>query len=353
MKKLLVLSALLFSTILFSQKSTPKTGCVSGNCKNGFGKFVYENGTFYEGKFKKEKFEGKGLMVFATGEKYTGEFKDGQQMGQGKTIRANGNIWEGENIYGNPNGNGKMIYLNGSRYEGIMNRYCEKNGEGTYTLSNGYGIKGTFQEDKPLVVEYFDSDGKKISKDVFETLERKVIADANENFKQQHQVKLQQFILKNNGVIVQNINVSNSDSNDLSAMSYRTSNIDILFSNKKDGLICIQRNENRPSSYDITSDQVTIFSVNSQKLIFAGYASKLEQNELGKDIVEKFKKISTQKNIIEFNYFDNDVLILDDLNKLTAPAGNVVYVVENENHIIFKDIHREEEGKIDMTPIIL
>jgi len=35
---------------IFAQQSpAPSTGCVSGNCVNGLGKFAFANGTTYEG----------------------------------------------------------------------------------------------------------------------------------------------------------------------------------------------------------------------------------------------------------------------------------------------------------------
>ena len=347
MKKLLILSALLFSAILFSQ--IPKGSCISGNCKNGFGKFVYENGTIYEGKFKKGKFEGIGTEIYADGEKITGEFKDGQQIGQAKVIRADGNIWEGKSIYGNPNGFGKMIYLNGTQYTGEMNRYCEKRGQGIYTLNNGYTKKGNFVEGSMNTYgekeryEYFNTENQSITKEQFESQERITIANANQNFSQQQESKLQQFILKNKGTVVQDITIPNINATDLSDMSFRTSNIDILFSSSKDNLLCISRKKISPSSYDFNYDFITVFSANSQKRLYSGSFDNFEQTEIARKMEVKFFE-KPQTNEFKPNYSDEAVKqIINDLNILTAPAGNVELEIANENYMIFKDLHRQDK----------
>lgn len=343
MKKSLLLSFLLFTTILFSQNPNLKGSCVSGNCKNGFGKFVYENGAFYEGKFKKGKFEGIGTEIYADGTKITGEYKDGAQMGQAKVIRADGNIWEGKSIYNNPNGYGKMIYVNGTQYTGEMNRWCEKVGNGVLTLSNGYSMKGTFSENKPVLVTYFDAQNNTISKEQFESQERATIADANQNFSQQQESKLQQFILKNKGTLVQNITIPITNPTDLSDMSFRTSNIDILFSSSKDNLLCISRKKISPSSYDFNYDFMTVFSANSQKRLYSGSFDNFEQTEIGRKMDVKFYE-KPQTNEFKLNYSDEAVQqIINDLNILTAPAGNVEFEIANENYMIFKDLHRQDK----------
>lgn len=67
-------------------KDSPKTstGCVSGNCVNGFGKFVYDDGNTYEGDFVNSKFEGQGTYTFEDGSYHIGEFKNNKQNGYGK-----------------------------------------------------------------------------------------------------------------------------------------------------------------------------------------------------------------------------------------------------------------------------
>lgn len=330
-----------FVFAVIAQNSNTSPGCISGNCKNGYGKYVTNNGAYYEGNFKKGRFDGKGTLTLVSGQKYTGDFKEGNIRGTGKTVYTNGDIYEGQYLSNNPNGLGKITYYNGSQYTGNMNDGYRQ-GEGIYTLRSGYSMKGIFKNDKPDVVEYFDAENKKITKEIFDTQEKKEIVNATETYKQQHEVKLQQFMLKNKGVIVQNINIPFKDVTDLSDISYRTDEVDIVFSNTTAGLFCIKRKENRPSSYDIYQDQITAFSVNNCKRVLSGFVQHLQQNDLGRDVIEEFNKKEAKSNTFKFNDADIAVKqILDDLNYLTTPAGNIMFEAANEEYMIFKDPHRE------------
>lgn len=48
-------------------------GCVTGNCQNGFGRYIFDNGTAYIGNFENYKLV-KGFMVFTNGDAYMGNF---------------------------------------------------------------------------------------------------------------------------------------------------------------------------------------------------------------------------------------------------------------------------------------
>ena len=66
-----------------------ESGCVSGDCFNGTGKRVYENG-YYEGEFKDGKKHGQGVYTYPSGDKYVGEWKNGEMHGEGTYTHANG-----------------------------------------------------------------------------------------------------------------------------------------------------------------------------------------------------------------------------------------------------------------------
>ena len=72
------------------QKEKPETGCVSGDCIDGFGTFVFRDGSRYIGSFKDKKQEGKGAMSYANGDKYTGDWKAGIYDGEGTLYLQNG-----------------------------------------------------------------------------------------------------------------------------------------------------------------------------------------------------------------------------------------------------------------------
>ena len=84
-----ILTLVLFLNVTNSVGASEGT-CMQGNCKNGYGIFIFDDGRVYEGQWKKELFEGMGRLVFVSGSKYTGEFKKGRMHGYGKINLPNG-----------------------------------------------------------------------------------------------------------------------------------------------------------------------------------------------------------------------------------------------------------------------
>ncbi len=77
-------------------KPEKKYGCVSGNCQNGRGTFVFESdGSRYVGGFKGGKPHGEGVMYYTNGEKYSGSWKNGKQEGKGVLVLTDGSKVEG------------------------------------------------------------------------------------------------------------------------------------------------------------------------------------------------------------------------------------------------------------------
>ena len=106
-------------------------GELKNNLPNGKGIKYYTNGNIlYEGDFINGKFEGKGKYINRKQEYYIGEFKEGLANGKGKIFYKNGNIkYDGEFINGYVEGKGKSFFENGDYYIGLW-----KNG-----LMNGKG----------------------------------------------------------------------------------------------------------------------------------------------------------------------------------------------------------------------
>ena len=72
-------------------------GCIEGDCLNGSGKFIYQDGAMT----------------------YEGEFNDGLPNGNGKCTYSNGEIYEGEWKDGGFNGKGSLILNDGSKVSGL------------------------------------------------------------------------------------------------------------------------------------------------------------------------------------------------------------------------------------------
>ena len=70
--------------------------CIEGDCKNGFGVYVFADGGEYSGAFVNGKFSGQGKLVFPDGNFYEGMFEEGLLNGNGTLTYADGSIYIGE-----------------------------------------------------------------------------------------------------------------------------------------------------------------------------------------------------------------------------------------------------------------
>lgn len=155
--------------ILFVFTHTVFSQCLSGDCKNGFGKYDY-GFAVYEGNFTAEKANGKGTIDYGNGEKFVGNFKNGSEDGDGilyknnvaKNVKyVNGKIQiknEVTIIGGNApkvegcivgdcyNGYGEMIFDSGNTLKGEF-LYGLRNGKCAYTLSGGNTLVGNYIKD--------------------------------------------------------------------------------------------------------------------------------------------------------------------------------------------------------------
>jgi hypothetical protein len=176
-----IVSILYVFVMLFSISNSLSAQCISGNCKNGRGTFVYPSGARYTGEFKNSEIHGKGVCVYSDGSRYEGDWanrypegkgtkflKDGSKLtgtwkkgvlmdgqevkangatlvakgkqdGDGTTVQSgciNGDCEEGQGIY---------AYPDGSKYEGQFSK-GKIHGWGTFYYTSGDKYVGTFKE---------------------------------------------------------------------------------------------------------------------------------------------------------------------------------------------------------------
>ena len=79
---ILWLIVLLLEPVISHSQESKTTGCVSGNCGNGWGTYIYPDGE-YTGEWKDGKQEGHGTYTLNNGDKYEGSWLGGKKSGSG------------------------------------------------------------------------------------------------------------------------------------------------------------------------------------------------------------------------------------------------------------------------------
>lgn len=104
-----------------------RLGCVSGDCEEGKGVFVYPTRERYIGEFEEGDKHGEGVEYYADGKlKYRGNFRD--------NLRADYGVYH---------------YRNGDQYAGWF-RNNVPNGKGAYTFADGERLVGLFRNGQPV-----------------------------------------------------------------------------------------------------------------------------------------------------------------------------------------------------------
>ncbi|CAK75390.1 unnamed protein product (macronuclear) [Paramecium tetraurelia] len=100
------------------QNGTFYEGYWAFNMFDGRGRLVHSDGNIYEGEFRNDKASGKGIYYSIEGLKYVGEWENDVQSGQGMEIWHDGTTYSGEYKNGLKNGQGVFKWSDGSMYTG-------------------------------------------------------------------------------------------------------------------------------------------------------------------------------------------------------------------------------------------
>jgi len=151
---------------VYQGASTNKVGCLSGNCKNGYGVNVWKEGDYYAGYWKNGKINGEGFYFFPTGNAYRGEWLNSKRNGWGTAYYKDGTqksgYWLNDEFQGKKkkeqqqtgctsgnctDGYGVYVFASGSVYKGYW-KNDKYNGQGNYTDKTGFVYVGEFKDDK-------------------------------------------------------------------------------------------------------------------------------------------------------------------------------------------------------------
>ena len=178
------MKSLLLLLLSFCFLSSLSAQCISGDCKNGIGTYVYPSGAKYTGHFKDGEIHGVGVCYYTDGSKYQGEWVHRYPEGRGTKTYSDGTTRTGRWLRGKPvddsgklleeyiakkkeerqddgtniqsgclsgnckDGQGIFAYPDGSKYEGqFLNNKFE--GQGTFYFPNGDKYVGQFKENYP------------------------------------------------------------------------------------------------------------------------------------------------------------------------------------------------------------
>lgn len=122
-------------------------GCINGNCTDGRGIFVENDGERYEGEWKARKRHGIGTAFWPDGSSYIGQWEFDLAGGKGIYFKNTGEKYEGDWKEGKRQGKGKSTWPDGSVYSGDFNNDMAE-GIGEFKDANGVIYKGEFRNGK-------------------------------------------------------------------------------------------------------------------------------------------------------------------------------------------------------------
>lgn len=67
-----------------------QSGCIDGNCRDGFGRYAWHGGEYYIGEWQNHRMHGYGVFYWPSGKKYVGEWVHGKFNGSGTMFYPDG-----------------------------------------------------------------------------------------------------------------------------------------------------------------------------------------------------------------------------------------------------------------------
>jgi hypothetical protein len=183
-----------FAISAFAMEPTPydpslntKTGCVWGDCRDGYGFYRSNSMNTYEGYFKSGVYQGYGIYTWKDGAAYAGQWNKGKREGEGTQYFADGffghGTYSGDQLI---TGYSQFNTSSGDTYKGTLKNGVI-DGWGLYTFANGIKYLGFVENGKfnglgkyswpdgNQYLGYFEN-GKRNGKGVYITKDKKALA---------------------------------------------------------------------------------------------------------------------------------------------------------------------------------
>lgn len=106
------------SLVCLFAPSTAWAKCISGNCNDGYGTYVYKSGNKYIGNYRNGLMSGRGAFYWMDGNKYEGQWARDYANGQGTYTYANGDSYVGQWKNDLKSGQGTFYWMDGAKYVG-------------------------------------------------------------------------------------------------------------------------------------------------------------------------------------------------------------------------------------------
>ena len=126
-------------------------GSFKNGLRNGIGKYTMPDGFTYEGEWKDDQIQGKGVARYPTGQIFEGSFKQGVPDGEGTMTFSDGTKYTGSWLDGKMEGDGILSMTDGSVFKGkFANNNRDGYGEISYSDGSIFKVTGKIMKNKVM-----------------------------------------------------------------------------------------------------------------------------------------------------------------------------------------------------------